>query len=559
MWAAQPFIGISIGWLFFYVHVPITKKMAIRDIFDKRFITDDLLASIVVFLVALPLCMGIAIASGVSPSRGLVTGMVGGIIVGAIAGSPLQVSGPAAGLAVIVAELIRDYGIEMLGPILLLAGLIQLLAGVFKLGQVFRAISPAVIYAMLAGIGVLIFASQFHVMVDDLPRASGIENLISIPNAIYKGIFFSDTSNHQIAGTSHQIAALIGLVSIFTLVVWDKFKPRRLNLLPGVLIAVVVATAIAAIMKLPVKYVDVPANLAFAIQLPTPASLTRLFQAPLLMEAIAIALIASAESLLSAAAVDRLHQGQKTDFDRELAAQGFGNMICGVLGALPMTGVIVRSSVNVEAGGKTRLAKMLHGVWLLALVIAAPDVLKLIPTSSLAAILVYTGYKLVEVEKIRKLKQYGRFPLAIYFATLIGIVVTDLLTGVLIGIVLSAVKLIYKVSHLKIHFEKDEKNQRIDMYLEGAATFIRLPMLAKALEQVPPRTALHLHIEKLAYIDHSCLDLFSVWEKQQKQTGSTLVVQWDGLVERYRQPFVIGRSRTILTDKNGHGVWYLYR
>ncbi|ODG97560.1 SulP family inorganic anion transporter [Nostoc sp. KVJ20] len=510
--------------------------MAIRDIFDKRFITDDLLASIVVFLVALPLCMGIAIASGVPPARGLVTGMVGGIIVGAIAGSPLQVSGPAAGLAVIVAELIRDYGIEMLGPILLLAGLIQLLAGVFKLGQVFRAISPAVIYAMLAGIGVLIFASQFHVMVDDLPRASGIENLISIPNAIYKGIFFSDANNHQ-------TAALIGLVSIFTLVVWDKFKPRRLNLLPGVLIAVVVATAITAIMKLPIKYIDVPANLASAIQLPTPGSLTRLLQAPLLMEAIAIALIASAESLLSAAAVDRLHQGQKTDFDRELAAQGFGNIICGVLGALPMTGVIVRSSVNVEAGGKTRLATMFHGVWLLALVIAAPDVLKLIPTSSLAAILVYTGYKLVEVEKIRKLKQYGRFPLAIYFATLIGIVVTDLLTGVLIGIVLSAVKLIYKVSHLKIHFEKDEKNQRIDMYLEGAATFIRLPMLAKALEQVPPRTALHLHLEKLAYIDHSCLDLFSVWEKQQKQTGSTLVVQWDGLVERYRQPFVIGRSQ----------------
>ncbi|OKH42067.1 SulP family inorganic anion transporter [Nostoc calcicola FACHB-389] len=517
--------------------------MAIRDIFDKRFITDDLLASIVVFLVALPLCMGIAIASGVPPSRGLVTGMVGGIIVGAIAGSPLQVSGPAAGLAVIVAELIRDYGIEMLGPILLLAGLIQVLAGVFKLGQVFRAISPAVIYGMLAGIGVLIFASQFHVMVDDLPRASGIENLISILNAIYKGIFFSDASNHQIAGTSHQIAALIGLVSIFTLVVWDKFKPRRLNLLPGVLIAVVVATAIAAIMKLPIKYIDVPANLASEIQLPTPGSLTRLLQAPLLMEAIAIALIASAESLVSAAAVDRLHQGQKTDFDRELAAQGFGNMICGVLGALPMTGVIVRSSVNVEAGGKTRLATMLHGVWLLALVIAAPDVLKLIPTSSLAAILVYTGYKLVEVEKIRNLKQYGRFPLAIYFATLITIVVTDLLTGVLIGIVLSAVNLIYKVSHLKIYFEKDEKNQRIDMHLEGAATFIRLPMLAKALEQVPPRTALHLHLEKLAYIDHSCLDLFSVWEKQQKQTGSTLVVQWDALVERYRQPFVIGRSQ----------------
>lgn len=252
----------------------------------------------------------------------------------------------------------------------------------------------------------------------------------------------------------------------------------------------------------------------------------------------AIAFIASAESLLSAAAVDRLHQGSKTDFDRELTAQGFGNMICGAPLALPVTGVIVRSSVNVEAEAKTRLSTILHGTWLLALVVAAPSLLKLIPTSSLAAVLVYTGYKLVNVENIRKLKQYGRFPLAIYFATSIGIVVTDLLTGVLIGIVLSAIKLIYKVSHLEIQLERDENNRRINMYLKGAATFIRLPQLASILEQIPPRTELHLHLEQLAYIDHSCLDLLSTWEKQQQQRGSTLVVQWDGLLERYRKPIV---------------------
>jgi len=162
------------------------KKMAIKALKANGFIANDLVASLVVFLVALPLCLGIAIASGVPPARGLVTAMVGGIIVGAISGSPLQVSGPAAGLAVIVWELVRTYGIEMLGPILFLAGLIQLLAGVFKLGQVFRAISPAVIYGMLAGIGVLIFASQFHVMFDTKPRAHGLENLISIPSSIYK-------------------------------------------------------------------------------------------------------------------------------------------------------------------------------------------------------------------------------------------------------------------------------------------------------------------------------------------------------------------------------------
>jgi len=505
--------------------------MAIRNLKAKQSITNDLVASLVVFLVALPLCMGIAIASGVPPALGLVTGIVGGIIIGPIAGSPLQVSGPAAGLAVIVWELVQKYGIEMLGPILLLAGLIQLLAGVFKLGQVFRAISPAVIYGMLAGIGVLIFASQFHVMFDIKPHAHGLENLISIPSSIYKGIFSPE-------GSSYHIAALVGIITIITLILWDNFKPKRLKLVPGALIGVVVATTLATVMKLPIQYVNLPENLGETIHFPTVENLQRLLQLPLVIEAVAIAFIASAESLLSAAAVDRLHQGSRSNFDRELAAQGFGNMVCGVFGALPMTGVIVRSSVNVEAGAKTRLSAILHGVWLLALVTVTPSVLKLIPTSSLAAILVVTGYKLVKVEDIQKLRQYGRIPLFIYFATLGGIIADDLLFGVLLGLVLSAIKLIYKVSHLTIRLEQDEKNQQIDVYLQGTATFIRLPQLAKVLENIPPGNEIHLHLEMLTYIDHSCLDFLSMWEQQQNQRGSRIVVNWDGLVERYHKPLI---------------------
>lgn len=500
-------------------------------------ITNDLVASFVVFLVALPLCMGIAIASGVPPERGLITGIVGGMIVNVVSGSPLQVSGPAAGLAVVVAELVQDYGIEMLGPVLLLAGLIQWLAGVFKLGQIFRAMSPAVIYGMLAGIGVLILASQFHVMIDGKPHAHGIENLIAIPMSINKAFFPPEGSNHH-------IAAVIGVITIMTIIVWDKFKPRSLKLLPGALIGVVVATAIAYPLHLPIQYVDVPANLLEAIHLPKPAHVYRLIHAPLLLQATAIAFIASAETLLSAAAVDRLHTGPRTDFDRELAAQGFGNMICGALGALPMTGVIVRSSVNVAAGGKTRLSAILHGVWLLVMVVAAPGLLRIIPTSSLAAILVVTGYKLIEVEHIRKLKHYGKAPLAIFFATFVGIVVTDLLTGVIIGIVLTAIKLIYKVSNLNINLVDNEKNRRLDIHLEGAATFIRLPELASVLEQVPPKTQLHVHLEKLAYVDHSCLDLLSTWAKQQEQKGSTVILQWDGLEERFRRPFTKNSQTT---------------
>jgi MFS superfamily sulfate permease-like transporter len=431
------------------------EKMAITGMKDKRSITDDLVASLVVFLVALPLCMGIAIASGVPPALGLVTGMVGGIIVGVISGSPLQVSGPAAGLAVIVWELVQKYGIEMLGTVLLLAGLIQLLAGVFKLGQVFRAMSPAVIYGMLAGIGVLIFASQFHVMFDLKPRAHGLENLIFIPNSIYKGIFPPN-------GSSHHIAALLGIITIITLILWDNFKPRRFKLVPGALIAVVVATAIATVMKLPVQYVNVPENLGQTIHFPTLENLQRLFQAPLLIDAAAIAFIAS------------------------------------------------------------------------------------IPTPSLAAILVVTGYKLVKVKNIRKLQRYGRIPVFIYFATLVAILATDLLTGVLLGIVLSAIKLIYKVSYLAIYLDRDEKNQRIDVYLQGTATFIRLPKLAKVLEQISPGNEIHIHMEMLNYIDHSCMDFLSMWEKQQEEKGSIIVVEWDGLVERYKKPFVLQRPRVVV-------------
>lgn len=505
--------------------------MTITRINLKQSIRSDLPASIIVFLVALPLCLGIAIASGLPPARGLITGIVGGIVVGAISGSPLQVSGPAAGLAVIVVEFIQTHSIEMLGPVLLLAGLIQFLAGIFKLGQAFRAMSPAVIYGMLAGIGVLIFASQFHVMIDDEPREKGLENLLLIPSAIYKSIFPADSSTHQ-------IAAIIGLLTIITLLLWDRFRPRSLKLLPSALVAVVVATTITTVMKLPIQAVDVPTNLAETIQVPAPGNLLRLVQAPLLLEALLIAFIASAESLLSAAAIDRLQQEHKTDFDRELSAQGIGNMICGALGALPMTGVIVRSSVNLEAGAKTRLSTILHGVWLLVMVVAAPTLLRLIPKASLAAILVVTGYKLVKVENIRKLQQYGRFPLVIYFVTLAGVVAIDLLTGVLLGIGLTTARVLYKVSRLNLHLEQDKPNQRIDLYLEGAATFIQLPKLSSTLEQIPSGTALHLHMEKLAYIDHSCLDLFSSWEKQQKQAGSSLVVQWDGLNERYQKLIV---------------------
>ena len=217
-------------------------------------LSKDAMASVVVFLVALPLCMGIAIASGAPPALGLFTGIIGGFVVGFLGGSPMMVSGPAAGLTVLVYDVVHKHGLEALGPVVLLAGLIQLIAGFAKAGQWFRAVSPAVIYGMLAGIGVLIFGSQFHVMVDDSPRGKGWENLFSIPEAIYKGIFPLD-------GSQHHLAAAIGIVTIVTLVLWNNFKPKKLSVLPAPLIAVIVGSTATALLGYDIKFVSIPDDL----------------------------------------------------------------------------------------------------------------------------------------------------------------------------------------------------------------------------------------------------------------------------------------------------------
>lgn len=481
----------------------------------------ELLASVVVFLVALPLCMGIAIASGMPPAAGLITGIVGGIVVGTLSGAPLQVSGPAAGLSVMVWELVREHGVAALGVIVLMAGAIQLVAGGLRLGQLFRAVSPAVIHGMLAGIGVLIFGSQFHVMLDDAPKGSGIQNLLSIPEAIHKGIF-------PIDGSTHHQAALVGILTILSILAWLRFAPKRLSIVPAPLVAVLVGVAVAAIAGFDVRLVSVPSDLLTAVRWPSAETFAAIAIPDLLIEAFALAVIASAETLLCATAVDQKHDGPRTDYDKELRAQGIGNMICGALGALPMTGVIVRSSANVEAGAKTRWSAVLHGVWILGLVALTPFLLGTIPVAALAALLVYTGYKLVNPAQIKVLWSYGRGEFAVYAVTLVGIVATDLLTGVLMGVAASSLRLVYKFSHVEVDVARAE-DDRYDLYIRGSATFLRLPKLARALASVPNTAELHVHLDDVAYMDHSAIDELRSWERQAARAGGKLVVEWDAV------------------------------
>jgi MFS superfamily sulfate permease-like transporter len=245
--------------------------------------------------------------------------------------------------------------------------------------------------------------------------------------------------------------------------------------------------------------------------------------------------IASAETLLCATAVDRMHQGERTKYNQELFAQGVGNSICGLLGALPMTGVIVRSTANVQAGGKTRASAILHGAWILGLVALAPFILNKIPTTALAAILVYTGFKLLSPKAVRELKPYGWAEVGIYFATIVGIVTTNLLVGVLIGLGLALLKLLYTFSHLAVRMHTEPATNETTVLLDGAATFVRLPKLAAALESIPAGTKVRLDVDRLSYIDHACLDLIANWRKQHIARDGQAEVPLADLQQRYHE------------------------
>lgn len=482
-----------------------------------RFLARDFTASIVVFLVAMPLCMGIAIASGVPPEKGLVTGIIGGIVVGVLAGSPLQVSGPAAGLAVIVFEFVRDNGLSALGPVLVLAGALQFVAGVARLGGVFRAISPAVVHGMLAGIGALIVIGQFHILFDAKPMSSGIENLAMMPARVL-GLTPFDLR-------STELALMLGLLTIGTMIAWDKLKPSKVSLVPGALLGVLAATAVAWGAGLDVARITVPDSIAAAFALPDGGFLGPLTQPALIVSAIAIAFIASAETLLSAAAVDRMHDGVRTDYNKELRAQGIGNLLCGVVNALPMTGVIVRSSANVQAGAKTRWSAVAHGAWILGFVALLPWLLREVPMAALGGVLVVTGWKLVSLKHVSHLfRAHGVMPALIWVATFLLVVTTDLLTGVLVGLALSALELLPHVRNLRFRVGEKPAGEAVRLELEGAATFLGLTRLTTALEQIPPSKSVHVDMGGVHAIDHTTAEMLNEWLSRRRSRGDEVTV-----------------------------------
>ncbi|MFJ4620195.1 SulP family inorganic anion transporter [Streptomyces sp. NPDC088812] len=467
---------------------------------------EDFTASLVVFLVALPLCVGVAVASGVPAELGLVTGIVGGIVTGLMRGSSLQVSGPAAGLTVLVFEAVREFGLPALGVIVLATGVLQVGMGVLRLGRWFRAISVSVVEGMLAGIGLVLIAGQLYSMVGAKAPDSGPEKIAGLPEALVDAF-----------GTTAAAASLaLGAGTIAVLVLWKRL-PAAVRTVPGPLAAVGLATLAALVFSLPVATVEVQGLLG-SIQPPPLASFGELADLGLLATVVAFTLIASAESLFSAAAVDRLHDGPRTEYDRELVAQGTGNAVCGVLGALPMTAVIVRSSANVQAGARTKASRVLHGVWLLLFAAFLPDVLAYIPLPALAGILVHAGAKLVLVRAIAGLWREHRGEALILAVTAVSIVVVSMFEGVLIGLALAVAKTAWEASHIRLDVV-DQGTGPVLASLSGNATFLRLPKILDSLESLPQDRPVELDLSGLHHLDHACRTALEAWAERHSAVG----------------------------------------
>lgn len=497
-----------------------TEKASWYDI-----LKNDLPSSLVVFAVAMPMCIAIARALGMPSAAGIITGAIGGMTAMFIRGGHFQVSGPTAGLVMVLLSVIDQRGVGALGIVVFLAGLLQLAAGMLKLGKLFRVVSPAIILGMLAGIGAMLASQQIHVVMDHTPARNPFVNFIGIPQAII-GIF--DEHGH----TAHLPAAMLGLVTLNVILVWKHIVPRKLTIVPGVVAGIALATAIASVGSFTVQRVDF-AGLSSGVSLLDVTQFEYWLSDGFIWRmAFAVAIIASAESLLTAAAVDRLHTGQRTRNNRELAAQGIGNVLCGAIGVLPMASVIVRSSANFQAGAKSYWSTVFHGMWLLVFALMMPGLISIIPMAALAAVLVLTGLKLIQYQSIKTLCQESWSEGLICAATFLGVVGIDILSGVLIGLGLSVTKLIYVFSQLFIRSDESLHHESNIVVLEGAATFLRLPQLSSHLESLPARKLVFIDTQALVYIDHACMKLLHDWENRLEAMGGKLIVDWDVIQEK---------------------------
>ncbi|MFZ1863912.1 MAG: SulP family inorganic anion transporter [Polyangiales bacterium] len=499
--------------------------------FDRQFVADDIRAGVVVFLVALPLCLGIALASGAPLFSGLIAGICGGIVVTAFSGSRLGVSGPAAGLAVMVAAGIETMGFEAYLLAVVFCGIVQLGAGFLKAGVIAHYFPSSVIKGMLAGIGVILILKQ-------IPHALGYD-------ASWEGEleFFQLDGRNTFTEIGQAFSALSAgailttLVSLAILIGWQHpwlKDTRMVRALPAPL--VVVAMGIGISMSLAVLVPELAPPPEHLVAVPVSSSFGEFFsnftgpdfsqigRLEVYTTGLTLALIASIETLLSVEATDNLDpQKRVTPTNRELKAQGVGNVVSGLLGGLPVTQVIVRSSANIDSGGKTRVASFIHGVLLLACVATIPGLLNRIPLASLAAILLVIGYRLARISLFRQMWREGFWQFLPFAVTVIGLVLTDLLTGIILGMAVAFFEIL--IYNYQLDFYREETSPgHIKIRLTEHMTFLNKAGLKRILREVPKGSELIIDMTATRIIDHDVREIIQDFAAHAEADGIDMQV-----------------------------------
>ncbi|MFE5189180.1 SulP family inorganic anion transporter [Streptomyces sp. NPDC056628] len=468
----------------------------------------DVSASIAVFLIALPLSLGIALATGAPLQAGLVAAAVGGVVVGRLGGAPLQVSGPAAGLTVVTAELIQRYGWRTTCAITVLAGVAQLGLGLLRVARGALAVSPAIVHGMLAGIGVTIAVAQLHIVLGGTPHSSVLLNLRDLPA--------------QLAQV--QTAALsVSALTLALLLAWPRLPGRAGRLLravPAPLVAVTGATACAALLGFSLPKVDLPSWSSHAL-----AGLPEGPVLGLIAAVLTITLVCSVQSLLGAVAVDKLIAARpelsarvgRADLDRELLGQGAANVVSGALGGLPIAGVAVRSTANVNAGAVSRNSTMLHGVLVVIAALLMVPVLELIPLASLAALVMAVGIQMVSLHHIRTVTRHRE--VLVYVVTTLGVVFVGVLEGVTLGIGMAVAVALHRLTRTRIthHEEGGVHHVRV----RGQLTFLAVPRLSRTLHLVPHGAHAVVELDG-SFMDHAAYESLQDWQNTQAAHGGTV-------------------------------------
>ena len=493
-----------------------------------KHIKNDLPASVVVFFVALPLCLGIALASGAPLFSGLIAGIIGGIVVGSLSGSKIGVSGPAAGLAAIVLTAIGTLGgYENFLVAVVLGGIIQLIFGFLKAGIIGYYFPSSVIKGMLTGIGIIIILKQ-------IPHFFGYD---SNPEGDF-AFFQVDGQNtfSEILNTANNIslgATIIGFIGLGILILWSNVlsnKGKFFQIIQGPLVAVVAGIVYYFITNGNTKY---GINATHLVSVPVPDSFDSFigqFRFPnfnalsnpqVWVTGFTIALVASLETLLCVEATDKLDPHKNvTPTNKELLAQGTGNIISGLIGGLPITQVIVRSSANIQSGGRTKLAAIIHGFLLLISVILIPTLLNKIPLSVLSAILLVVGYKLAKPAVFKEMVQLGWKQWIPFTVTVLGIVFTDLLVGISLGLAVGVVVILIK-SFQNSHFlhieDKSNGKHRIKMTLAEEVTFFNKGAILKELDSLPRDTYLEIDVRKTRFLDYDIIEILQDFALKAKE------------------------------------------